>query len=297
MKCIETNHRVQEKKALLWCMSITGLAMFMEFFGGFWTNSLALLSDSAHMFSHLFSLGVSFFAILLAAKEADEARTYGFHRAEILAALFNGFTLILIVLWIVYDGILRFFNPREIATREMLVIAAIGLGVNLLAALILKRVAKRDLNVKSTFLHMLSDTASSVGIILAGILIIYTGKLWWDPLASILVALMIFAWSFKLLKESVHILLESTPKHLSQEKIVAMIKKEMPDIHNIHHIHMWELTSGLCAFTAHVEIEDVTISESETLRQKLNTILRERFSITHTNLQFECRKGDVSPKF
>ncbi|OGQ04595.1 MAG: hypothetical protein A2W61_02900 [Deltaproteobacteria bacterium RIFCSPLOWO2_01_44_7] len=271
-------------------MVITAVTMLLEFFGGLWTNSLALLSDSAHMFSHLFALGISFVAILFATKEADEVRSYGFYRAEILAALFNGLTLGFIVLWIAYDAIRRFLNPTPIATTEMLVIAAIGLGVNLLTASILKSVATQDLNVKSAFIHMLSDTASSVGIIVAGVLIIYTGKLWLDPLASILIALMIFIWSFRLIKESVHILLESTPKHLSKNQIIATIKKELPEIHHLHHIHMWELTSGLCAFTAHIEIDDVTVSESEKIRKKVNTVLRERFHITHTNLQFECKK-------
>lgn len=269
-------------------MVITGLAMVLEFFGGLWTNSLALLSDAAHMFSHLFSLGVSYAAIVLAMREPDEVRSYGFYRAEILAALFNGFTLALIVIWIVTDAIRRILHPGEIQTQAMLVIAAIGLIVNLTTALILKSVSRQDLNVRSAFLHMLSDTASSVGIIIAGVLIYYTGKVWLDPLASILIAVMILIWSFRLIKESVHILLESTPKHLNQEEMIGLIKKEISEIKDVHHIHVWELTSGVCSLTAHISVSDIKLSESDTLRKRVNQILEQYFGITHTNLQFEC---------
>lgn len=283
-------YRVKEQRRLLICMVITGSMMLVEFFGGLWTNSLALLSDAAHMFSHLFSLAISYFAILLATREADPVRSFGFYRAEILAALFNGITLVLIVGWIVYDAVGRIQNPPAIATTEMLVIAVIGLIVNLATALILKGVSEHDLNVKSAFFHMLADTASSIGIIVAGVLIYFTGKFWLDPVASLLIAVMIAIWSIQLIRDSVHILLESTPKHLSLEEIVAAVKKEVPQVHNIHHIHMWELSSKMCLFTAHVETDDVRVSESEVLRKKVNHVLREHFHITHTNLQFECRK-------
>lgn len=281
-------YRAKEQSRLLISMVITGLTMLLEFFGGLWTNSLALLSDSAHMFSHLFSLGISYLAIWFAMKTPDEARSYGFYRSEVLAAFFNGITLIFIVIGIVYDGIWRFLNPKPVQVWQMLLIAFIGLAVNLATALILKSVSEKDLNVRSAFFHTLSDTISSIGIIVAGILIYYTGKVWLDPLASLLIALMIFIWGFGLIKASIHILLESTPKHLSMEEIVATIKKEMPEIKDIHHIHIWELTSQLCAFTAHVSVGDVRLSESDGLRKRMNELLKGHFHITHTNLQFEC---------
>jgi len=281
-------YRAKEQSRLLICMVITAAAMFLEFFGGLWTNSLALLSDAAHMFSHLFSLGISYIAILFAKKAADRIRSYGFYRAEILAALFNGFTLAIIVIWIVFDAIRRIMNPTEIATMEMLVIAVIGLIVNLTAAMILKSVSQEDLNIKSVFFHLLSDTVSSIGIIAAGITIHYTGKVWLDPLASVLIAVMILIWSLRLIKESVHILLEATPKNLSQTKIIGMIKQEIPEIQDIHHIHIWELTSGVCSLTAHISVADIRLSESDNLRKKVNQLLEKYFNITHTNLQFEC---------
>lgn len=282
--------RRREQKRLLAAMVITAAAMLMEFFGGFWTGSLALLSDSAHMFSHLFSLGISFVAIWLARRVPDEARSFGFYRAEILAALFNGATLILIVLWIVYDSIRRFFHPVPVAVTEMLVIAGLGLLVNLAAAWILKDVSSHDLNVKSAFFHLIGDTLSSVGILVAGLLIAATGKPWLDPLASLLIALLITRWGIQLIRDSVHILLESTPKHLSAGAIVNAVKKEIPEIHHIHHVHLWELTSQVCALTAHVEIEDLRVSQSEVVRRKINALLQTRFGISHTNLQFECKK-------
>lgn len=296
LECVATEksgrleYRAQERRRLLWCMILTALFMFVEFFGGLWTNSLALISDSAHMFSDLFALGVSTIAIRLAAREADKIRSFGFYRTEILAALFNGLLLTLIVIWITYDAIHRFLNPSPIATQQMLLIAAVGLIVNVGCALLLKETHQHDLNMKSAFLHMIGDTVSSIGIIAAGVLIIFTGKFWFDPLASILIAVLIFAGSFRLIREAIHILLESTPKHLSEEEILRTIKREIPEIHNIHHVHMWELTSKLCTLTAHVEIEDIKISDSEVLRKKINLLLKEHFHITHTNLQFECKK-------
>ena len=284
-----SDYRAKEQSRLVIAMVITGLTMFFEFFGGLWTNSLALLSDSAHMFSHLFSLGISYAAIWFAMKEPDEARSYGFYRAEILAALFNGFTLILIVIGITYDAILRFLNPAPVAVSQMLFIAVIGLIVNLSTAMILKSVSEKDLNVRSAFFHTLSDTISSVGIIIAGILIHYTAKLWLDPLASLLIALMILIWGFGLIKESVHILLESKPKHLSTGKMIATIKKELPEILKIDHIHIWELTSGMSALTAHVCVADIPISQSDVIKKRMNEILKKQFGITHTNLQFECQ--------
>lgn len=282
--------RQKERSRLTAAMVVTALGMLLEFFGGLWTGSLALLSDAAHMFSHLFSLGISFVAIWLAQREADEVRSYGLYRAEILAALFNGATLVLIVAWIVFDAVRRFIHPTPVATNEMMVIAGIGLAVNLAAAWMLKDVSGHDLNVKSAFFHLLSDTLSSVGILIAGALILWTGKVWFDPLASLLIALLILRWGVQLIREAVHILLESTPKHLSAEAIAAALQKEIPAIHNIHHIHVWELTSKVCALTAHVVIADCTISASENIRRQINQLLASQFHITHTNLQFECEK-------
>ena len=282
------SYRAKEQSRLFIAMIITGVTMFFEFFGGLWTNSLALLSDSAHMFSHPFSLGISYLAIWFAMKTPDESRSYGFYRAEILAALFNGFTLVLIVIGITYDALWRFFHPKPVDILPMLLIAIIGLVVNLATAMTLKSGSEKDLNVKSAFFHTLSDTISSVGIIIAGILIHTTGKVWLDPLASLLIALMIFIWGFGLIKEAIHILLESKPKHLSTEKIVTTIKKEIPEVLDIHHIHIWELASQLCALTAHVAVADITLSQSDRLREKMNGLLKQHFHITHTNLQFEC---------
>lgn len=287
---VKENFRAKEQSRLLFCMIVTGLMMFIEFFGGLRTQSLALLSDSAHMFSHLFSLGTSFIAILIAKKAADAVRSYGFYRAEILAAFFNGVTLILIVIWIIYDAVLRLIHPLPVAIPQMLLIAVIGLAVNITTAFILKNVSEHDLNVKSAFFHMLADTASSIGIIIAGFVIMATGYVWLDPAVSILIAVMILIWAIQLFKEAAHILLESTPRHLSSNEITTFLKEKLPQIDDIHHIHIWELTSGVTALTAHVVIEDCKISDSEDLRKNINTLLTQKFQISHTNLQFESKK-------
>lgn len=281
---------VREQKRLLICIWITGATMILEFAGGLWTHSLALISDAGHMFSHLFSLCVSYVAIVIATREADEIRSYGFYRAEILAALFNGLTLLLIVIWIFYAAIQRMIHPTSIATAQMVMIALIGLVVNLSTAFILKSVSGYDLNVRSAFVHMLGDTVSSLGVVVAAIVIGFTGFVWLDPLASILIALVIAIWSIGLLKDAIHILLESTPKHISVEDLTSTLRQAIPQIKDLHHIHIWELTSQMPALTAHVVVEDLKISESEAIRNQVNTILQQRYGITHTNLQFECRR-------
>jgi len=283
-------YRPEEKKRLLWCIGITGFMMVAEILGGLWTGSLALLSDAGHMFSHLFSLFVSYGAIWLVTRGPDEQRSFGFYRAEILAALFNGITLIVIVIAIFYAAIQRFFNPSEIATTEMMWIAIAGLIVNLTTAWILKKVSQEDINVRSAFLHMLGDTASSVGVIVVAWMIQKTGKTWLDPVASILIAIVIAIWSIGLIRDSIHILLEAAPKHLSSNEICKVLRETIPQILEVHHVHIWTLTSGICSLTAHIVLEDLPLRKTEEIRTSINKLLSERFQICHTNLQFECKE-------
>lgn len=283
-------YRQKEQSRLLWCIVITFVAMLIEAVGGWWTGSLALLSDAGHMFSHLFSLLISYVAIMIATKKPDAIRSFGFYRAEILAALLNGVTLVLIVFGIGYAAFNRFIHPEPIATTEMMWIAIFGLVVNLTTAFILKNVSQNDLNVKSAFLHMLGDTLSSVGVVGAAVVISYTGAVWLDPALSIFIALLIAIWSVQLLKDAVHILLESTPQHIDQEKIKEYIQSNIAAVHDVHHLHVWELTSHVCSMTAHVVIDNVSIAESEIIRRDINHLLKKEFHISHTNLQFECKK-------
>lgn len=281
-------HRPKARRRLLWAMMLTGSMMVMEGIGGILTGSLALLSDAGHMLSHFFALGTSFIAILIAAKKVSNRFSFGLYRVEVLSALFNGATLLLIVAYILYESYQRFLNPQPIATVSMFWVALIGLAVNLVTALILHNVEKGDINVRGAFLHMLADTASSFGVVGGAVVIYFTGWLWVDPTLSVLIALMIGIWSWGLLKDSVLVLLESTPRDIKLEEVMTTLRNDFPEIMDVHDLHVWEVTSHMYSLAAHVGVDRTrTVFDCEKLRDRMSRLLDERFHITHTNFQFE----------
>ncbi|MFH0799147.1 MAG: cation diffusion facilitator family transporter [Pseudomonadota bacterium] len=281
-----------EQRRLIISIVITGITMVLEFAGGFWSGSLALLSDAGHMFSHLFALGVSYCAILLACRPPTESQSFGFYRAEILAALANGLSLIIIAALILYEAWSRLKNPSGISGAHMLIIAAIGLVVNAITAMLLKDASHRDINIRGAFIHVLGDLGSSVGVVIAAVIISLGGPAVLDPIVSALIAVVIAWWSANLLWDAVRILLQSTPKHLSHDKIIVALMDGIPEIRGIHHIHVWELTSKMYVMTAHVEVDDMQLSATESIKARAMELLAKRFAITHANLELETRKPD-----
>ena len=281
-------HRRPERRRLLASMALTGTMMAVELVGGIYTNSLALVSDAGHMFTHFFALGVSFFAIVIASRPGPRERTFGFYRIEILAAFVNGLVLVGVTVYIMYESVVRFLEPRPIAEMEMLVIAIAGLVVNLISALLLAGVGKGDLNVRSAFLHMLGDTLSSVAVVAGAVLIHFTGWLRVDPVLSGLIAVMIGIWSYRLLRDSVNVLLESTPKHIRLSELDEALREEFPEIRGLHDVHVWEITSGMYSMTAHVTVApDTTVGELEQFRGRIERFMLDAFRIGHTAFQFE----------
>lgn len=289
------HYHEEEQRRLLLSIAITALTMIIEAVGGWWTGSLALISDAGHMFSHLFALSLSYVAILLASRPADETRSFGLYRAEILAALINGITLIAIVGWIGYEAYKRFRHPESIASGPMFVIALIGLAVNGATALILRKVSEDDINVRGAFLHVIGDLFSSVGVVIAAVIIYFTGFWMADPIASVLIAAVIAYWSLGLLRDAVHILLQSTPKGISHKMLEQALVDGISDIEGVHHIHIWELTKGMFVMEAHVELSDVRLSEADAIRRRAQALLRERFGITHASLQLQCTPSITGP--
>lgn len=266
---------------------ITAIVMGIEVVGGFLTNSLALLSDAGHMLTHLFALGMSFFAIVLAARPVTKEKTYGFYRAEILVAFVNGIVLLFLTAFIFYKAIFRIISPQPVAELQMLLVAILGLAANGAGIFLLHGIGRGDINVKSVFLHLIGDTASSVAVVLGGLIIYYTGNFLIDPLISILIGILILIWAGKLLAESTNILLEATPKHLDIDEMVSFIKRRVPGVKAIHHVHVWVITSHMYAMTAHVIVEDITVNQSHKILDRINELLEEQFDISHTNIQFE----------
>lgn len=280
------SHRGEERSKLILTCSLTGAMFIVEGVAGFLTNSLALLSDAGHMLTHLFALLISLGAIVFSSKPPTAKKTYGFYRLEILAALFNGATLFLITLWIFFHAYQRIINPEPIASLSMFMVAVIGLIVNLACAYILKT-SHGSLNIKSAFIHMMADTFSSGFVVLGAIIMHYTQWYMLDPALSILICIIILIWSYQLITESIDILLEATPKDVDLESVTMSIK-ELEGIRDIHDLHIWTITSGMYAMSAHVFTKDLMVSETYEIMAKINALVKEKFKIGHTVIQFEC---------
>lgn len=288
MSVIRTHSKPDKLRYLKLALILTGSGMIIEFIGGLISNSLALLSDAGHMLTHLFALGMSYFAVVLSLRPTTKRRTYGFYRAEVMAAFVNGFVLIFISAYLAYEAILRFINPQKIQVTEMLLVAGVGLVINGISTYLLARISQHDLNIRSALLHEIGDMVSSIAVVAAGIVIVYTQNYLVDPLLSLFICILIVVWAVKLLIDSGNILLESTPKHLDLDEVVQVIKSEIKGIYEVHHLHAWTIASSMYALTAHVVIDDCQVSKANEILDKLNALVKERFHIGHTNIQFEC---------
>lgn len=279
------------KRGLLIALSITFLMMFAEIIGGLMANSLALLSDAGHMFTDTLALALSFFAMKFAEMPATGKKTFGFYRLEILAALLNGSILVLISFYIIYQAYLRILDPQPVEGGLMLIVAVIGLIVNITGALFLARFRSESLNIRGAFLHIIGDAVSSVGVIIGGFIITATGWFLIDPILSIAIALGIIAGAVGLLAESVNVLLESTPSHINIEAISEEIGR-LEGVREAYHIHVWTITSGVYALSAHVVVDDLLVSRSRQLLTAIQDLLIRRFNVRHSTIQFECERCD-----
>ena len=284
-------YRSFERKRLLIAITLTIIMMVGEIAGGIISGSLALLSDAGHMLTHSFALIVSFLAIIYSCRPATKEKSFGFYRAEILAALFNGITLIIITGFIFWEAYKRIINPRPVAELEMFIVAVIGLIVNIATALILYKASKNSLNIRSAFVHMIGDAASSVGVIAGAVIIYFTGFYIIDPIFSIIIAILILIWAVVLIRDSVRILMESTPKNINVNKLSENILKINDSIKAIHDLHVWEITTGMYCMTAHIIIDDMNVSHTEKLLSELQDFLYDKYNIQHPIIQFESGKG------
>lgn len=266
---------------------LTALTLIAEVAGGIWTNSLALLSDAAHVFLDLFALFLSLAAIKLSSYPASDTRTFGWHRTEVFASFINGATVFLMAVGIFYEAAGRLFNPEAVKSLPMLIIATIGLVMNLVAASALHGHSHDDLNVRSAFLHVLGDAAASVGVIVGGAIIYFTGWYLLDALISIGIGCAIFSGSWRVLRESTHILLEGVPRGLSTQAVADAIAG-IEGVNSVHHLNIWTICSHILALSAHVDIKpEYKEGQVEVLRQ-IEQLLFEEFHISHTTLQAEC---------
>ena len=277
-------YRGTDRKALLIAAGLTATFMVVEAVGGLVTGSLALLADAGHMLSDSFSLFLALGAVMLAARPATSKRTFGYKRAEILAALVNGILLVLVSVWVIIEAIRRLDESVEILGGGMMAIAVAGLIINLIAAWVLYRAGGDSLNIKAALRHVIADVAGSVGVIIAAGVILLTG---WEPIdaiVSILISLLIAASAWSVLRESVDVLLESTPAGMDAEEI-GMAMASVPAVEQVHDLHIWQITSGFPTLSAHVLVG--AGADCHGARRDLETMLHDRFEIEHTTLQVE----------
>lgn len=281
-------------KPLKIVLVIVLVVMVAEVVGGVLSGSLALVGDAGHMLVDALALSLSWFAIVIARRPATASKTYGYHRVEIIAALANGTILILVSVYIFYEAYQRFSNPLEIQVPLMLVIAVVGLAANLAGILLLKGESHRSLNIKAAFWHIIGDTVSSVGVIVAGIIILATGWTMVDPIIAVFIGVIILWGAVRIVKESADILLESVPGHIEVERVVETLKT-ISGVEEVHDIHIWTITSGIHALSAHLLIEDRMVSNSAEILEAVRREMGQLFDITHTTLQLECEKCESCP--
>lgn len=263
-------------------LTLTYLAA--EVIGGILTKSLALLADAGHMLTDVGGLALALFAINITQRSATEKRTYGYYRAEILAALANAIILIFISLYILYEAWQRFKAPPEVSSKDMLIVAAIGLAVNIIGMFTLRKGSKESLNMKGAYFEVLSDMLTSIGVIAAAIIMLTTGWYYADPIISAGIGLFILPRTWILLKDAVGVLLEGTPSDINLADVKAMLNS-IPGVVSIHDLHVWSLTSGMNAMSVHILVMD-NVSVKEILTA-IKTKMRDEFKITHTTIQTE----------
>jgi cobalt-zinc-cadmium efflux system protein len=277
-------HKKTGKQNLTLALAITASWFVIELIGGLYANSLALLADAAHMLTDLAALGLSLFAIKISARPATHSKTFGYLRAEILAALANGIFLILIAIYIFYEAYQRFRSLEEVKSGTMLVVAATGLLANVVTAGLLFRSRRENLNLRGAFLHVLGDTLGSVGAILAGLMMLF--KQWYlaDPIVSVIVGALVLYSSWELVAESVDVLLEGTPRHLNISNILNDLRR-LAGVSSVHDLHVWSITSEWTAMSCHVVLKP-NVDAGDALAAS-NRLMREKYGIEHTTIQIE----------
>jgi cobalt-zinc-cadmium efflux system protein len=284
------DHRSASRRALLWVLGLTLAFTAVEIAGGIWTDSLALLADAGHMVSDNVAIVIALVAVTLARRPSTPTRSFGFQRAEIIAAFVNGLTLVLVSGWIVWEAVRRFDDTPEILGGWMLAVAVVGLLVNVLAATILIRAGRESLNVEAALRHVFADLLGSGAVLVAALVIVTTGWTLIDPLVSIGIALLIVASAWGVLRDSTSILMEATPSGIDAEAVATAIV-DVDGVTSVHDLHVWRITSGFDALAAHVLVGRG--EDCHGLRREIEAVLRDRFAITHTTLQVDHDASDA----
>jgi cobalt-zinc-cadmium efflux system protein len=277
----------QSTKRLSISLFLTLAFVFLEAAAGLFSNSLALLTDAAHNLTDVIALGLSWFAIRITTRPANERKTYGYHRVGILVALVNSTTLVLISLGIFYEAYRRFTNPPEVQSGILIGVGLIAVLVNIVTAMLVHKGSDRDLNLRSAFVHLMGDVLSTIGAVIAGIAIYFTGANWLDPLVSVLIGILILYNAWGILRDAVDILLEAKPRDINSTKLIEDVMN-IKGVLGVHDLHIWSLTQNLRTMSAHVLTNDLPISAGADIQRQISEIVSQRYNIAHATLQLEC---------
>ena len=287
----ETSHHLPFDRSTFQRLTISLLItlafVIVEVLAGLFAHSLALLTDAAHNLTDVLALGLTGWAVWITSKPAHSGKTYGYHRAGILVALGNSTTLVLIALGIFYEAYKRFFAPPKVQADVLIIVGMIAVVVNLVTALIVRRGSKDDLNLRSAFVHLIGDVISTVGAVIAGIVIRITGMNWLDPLVGLLIGLLILWNAWGILRESLDILMESTPADIDIDKMVADLMT-IEGVRGVHDLHVWSITHSMRTLSAHLLTDDITLSEGAIVQAAAIELLLEKYDVGHATLQLEC---------
>ncbi len=286
------SHKDLKGKKLLFTILLNIFITAAQTVGGLLSGSLSLLSDALHNFSDVISLLISYIADLYSKKEASLKRTFGYKRAEIIAAFINSATLIIVAFYLIYEAIKRFLNPQEIESGLVIWLALLAIAANGFSVLLLKKESKENMNMRSAYLHLFTDMSASIAVLIGGLLMKYYNWFWVDSTLTILIAIYLLIMGYDLLKSSFKVLMLFTPDALNLDKISESIT-QIPEIKNVHHIHIWQLNERETHLEAHIDFQkDITISEFDIILNRIEKILFQDFGIKHINIQPEFKKCD-----
>jgi cobalt-zinc-cadmium efflux system protein len=277
------------EKNLFITMTLNFFITIAEIIGGFISGSLSLISDAMHNFSDGIAIIITYTALRLSRKPKTFKYTFGLKRAEIIAAIINASTLIIISFFLIKEAIERFYNPSHITGSLMLIVAALGLTANLAGTLLLKNGSRYNLNIRAAYFHLLSDAVSSFAVIIGAVFIIFYKIYWIDPLLTILISFYILKETYEIVKESVDIIMMSKPAGIDLDEVKKLVE-DINKVKNIHHVHLWKMNDNDIHFEAHIEVGNISVKETTEIQKQIEEKLHEKFEINHSTLQFECNK-------
>ena len=280
------HHAPESDRGLLLAVGINVLLTLAQVIGGIVSGSLSLIADALHNLSDAASLGIALFARKISRRPADESKSFGYQRAEVIAALINLTLLITVSLYLIYEAVWRIVEPQVVAGLIIVLVAGVALIIDIITALITYRLSKSSMNMKAAFLHNLSDALTSIGVIIAGALILLYEWYWVDTLLTFLIAGFVLWQGMIMLPKTIHLLMEGTPENLSSAEIKSSME-EAGDVEDVHHIHIWNLDEHRIALEAHVVVTANELQEVEGIKENLKRVLKDKFKITHSTLEFE----------